>query len=92
MKMRVVLEFENPLGSSEQEVRYTLMDALAEFQSARHHNGESYVNKRYPDDSVYSGVRRTEKIVQVNRRIHLAEQMRNAFMRICKITAFTGEE
>lgn len=70
--------------SSEQEIIYTLMDALAEFQSARHHNGESYVNKRYPDDTVYSGERRQEKIRQVNRRIHLAEQMRCAIMTVAE--------
>lgn len=75
--MRVIIEFENTLNCSPQEIRYTLMDALAEFQSARHHNGESYVNKRYPDESVYKGERRIDKIRQVNRRIHLAEEMRN---------------
>lgn len=74
--MRVIIEFENTLNSSPSEVRYLLMDALAEFQSARHHNGESYVNKRYPDEQVYSGERRIEKIRQVNRRIHTAEEMR----------------
>jgi hypothetical protein len=77
-KVVVTLEFECLSETSEQEVKYTLMDALAEFQSARHHNGESYVNKRYPDESVYRGERRVAKIRQVNRRILLAEQMRNS--------------
>ena len=85
MKMKVSIEFDNNLGSTEQEVIYTLMDALAEFQSARHHNGESYVNKRYPDESVYRGDRRTEKITQVNRRIYLAEQMRNGIKDVSNV-------
>lgn len=80
MKVRVTLEFENPLHSSLQEIHYLLMDALAEFQSARHHNGESYVNKRYPGNDVYTGERREEKIRQVNRRIFTAEQMRNSLI------------
>jgi hypothetical protein len=75
-KVRVVIEFEVDPTTPEREIVYTLMDALSEFQSARHHDGRSYVNKRYPDTSVYSGKRREEKIQQVNRRISLAERMR----------------
>lgn len=75
-KIRVILEFEALVESSPREIQYTIMDAFAEFQSARHHNGESYVNKRYPDEQVYSGERRQEKIRQVNRRIFLAECLR----------------
>lgn len=83
-KFIVVLEFENPLGSDEQEIAYTLMDALAEFQSARFHNGEQYVDKRYGyDGNPYpDGPRRVMKITQVNRRIFLAEQMRNSIKQI----------
>lgn len=80
--MKVIIEFENSLGSSESEIVYTLMDALAEFQSARHHNGESYVNKRYPDNAVFSEEAKKEKIVQVNRRIFLAEQMRSGIKEV----------
>lgn len=76
--VKVTMIFSNPLNASLDEIGYTIMDAMAEFQSARHHNGESYVNKRYPDEQVYAGERRTEKIRQVNRRIDLAERMRCA--------------
>lgn len=79
-KVVVTMEFECLTECSDQEIQYTLMDALAEFQSARHHNGESYVNKRYNHpDNPYKGERRIEKIRQVNRRIMLAESMRNSF-------------
>lgn len=64
---------------TDQEIRFTLMDALAEFQSARHHNGQSYVDKRYsyPGNPYANPESRNKKIAQVNRRIALAEDMRN---------------
>jgi hypothetical protein len=59
--------------------RYILMDALAEFQTARGPNAEAYVNKRYPDTPEYAWLDRADKITQVERRRQIAEILRCTF-------------
>jgi hypothetical protein len=61
----------------ERTIVYTLMDALAEFQTARERpNGiEGYVAKRYP---FWTAEEQARKVEQVNTRIELAENLRCA--------------
>lgn len=86
MRVTITIECNVADGSTEREIEFTLMDALAEFQSARHHNGESYVNRRYAyPGNPYTGERREMKIRQVNRRIAIAEKMRCGIKTIVQI-------
>lgn len=63
-----------PIGADLHDVRIVLMDALAEYVSHRANgNGAEYVAKRYPDETVYAGKSRDEKIESVNRRCKVAK-------------------
>lgn len=78
--MRVVLDLpcydQMPIGTTEQDICIVLADALAEYTSHRAYgNGETYVNKRYPDSSVYTGERRAEKIKSVSLRCKIADRL-----------------
>jgi hypothetical protein len=75
---KVVIDFGNAVGASEKEIRHTLMDALAEFQSNRGPTSAEYVDRRYAKTRDYAWLNREEKVRQVDRRKHIAEEMRNS--------------
>lgn len=65
-----------PTGATDHDLRIVIMDAMAEYVSARANgNGEAYVNKRYPDENVYSGEARKVKIASVNLRCRVARML-----------------
>ena len=85
--MKVIIELDDDydfeIKATEHEIRYILMDALAEFQSHRGPTPEAYVNRRYPDSQVYAGKKqREEKIQQVAHRIRLAERLHRGVFRL----------
>lgn len=78
--IRVVLEIENNANATEGEIRYTIMDALAEFQS--HRPSEAYVHGRYP---WMSNQEKEEKVKQVERRKRVAEELRCSIREIIEV-------
>lgn len=68
---------------NEHEIRFILMDALAEFQSNRvgkHGSARNYVANRYSKDVYPEGERFEQKVKQVERRCIIAEQLRCAII------------
>lgn len=81
--MRIVIDVGNAMGATEREVRYTLMDALAEFQANRGPTSRAYVERRYPTMSM-GWISHDEKVRQVERRKFVAEEMRNSIIQIAE--------
>jgi hypothetical protein len=77
--MKIVIELDSELidkseiKANEKVIRYLLMDALYEFQANRGPSPERYVNTRYPDNHVYKGDARRDKINEVANRIKMAD-------------------
>jgi hypothetical protein len=81
--MKLILKTDSPeVKANEHTIKLILMDALGEFQSNRGPTSEAYVNRRYPDDSVYKGDARKRKIEQVEHRKRLAELLHEAELTI----------
>lgn len=73
MKIIIDLIDNLPIGTDVHDLRIVLMDALAEYVSHRSNgNGEAYVSQRYPDETVYAGKSRQDKIESVNLRCKVA--------------------
>lgn len=75
--MKVTIKIENPENLSEKQIRHLIMDALAEFQSARLYNAQEYVNRRYPNTPDYAWLDREAKIEITKKRLITAELLRN---------------
>jgi hypothetical protein len=79
MATKIILTIDDGLSQQEiDDLRYLFSDAFGEF-ATRRWPPDDYVEQRYPGKDVYPpGPRRIEKIVQVQRRVALAQRVNTA--------------
>jgi hypothetical protein len=79
---RITIEIGEPhdrelAGLTDRDLRWLFMDALYEFVMHRGPSPVEYVDRRYPDDTVYRGEARERKVAQVLARNRWAEAIRH---------------